>query len=62
MPDIMKKRLALMMAFYAVVTHGKKAASGEETQKIIDLARHIHEFCNLNFDKAFPQTDAERTS
>lgn len=60
--DILEKRLALMMAFHAVVTHGKKTASSEDTQKIIDLARHIQEFCDLNFDKAFPQaTDAEKS-
>lgn len=59
--DILEKRLALMMAFHAVVTSGKNVASSEDTQKIIDLAHHIHEFCDLNFDKAFPQvTHAEK--
>ncbi|MDD3183657.1 MAG: hypothetical protein PHD48_12775 [Alphaproteobacteria bacterium] len=45
-------RLCLMLAFQTVVAHGKPSEGMAE--KVIELARRMNEFSELNLSKAFP--------
>ncbi|MDD4616151.1 MAG: hypothetical protein PHW76_03420 [Alphaproteobacteria bacterium] len=50
----MQHRLCVMLAFQAIITNGKKTdAPGVET-RVIELAKHMNEFCNRHVREAFP--------
>jgi hypothetical protein len=55
----LQERIAIMIAFQTVVTHGKKTLSETATQEIVELARHLNEFCGLNLSKAFPSGEMD---
>lgn len=48
------QRLCLLLAFQSMMVDGKKVASADTAKRIIDIARHMEKFCNLNIVRAFP--------
>ena len=49
-------RLCVMLAFQSMITHGKKTDTKDSAQKIIELAKHMNEFCDFHLPEAFPPT------
>ncbi len=48
-------RMALMLAFQSMITHGENGRSKESVNKIIALARLMDEFCDFHLQRTFPE-------
>ena len=52
--DTLYQRLCLMLAFQAVVANGKATKTPDMAKKVVEFAKRMNEFCNLNVSQAFP--------
>lgn len=48
-------RIALMLAFQSMITHGENGRSKESVNKIVALARLMDGFCDLHLRQTFPE-------